>query len=80
MGAIAALEPGVQRKWIRALTQAVQAVQKQGYFPVLLCSEAARALVKSSSEREIPDLVVMSVPEIASDIQVESIGEIRIEE
>ncbi|HRV27437.1 MAG TPA: flagellar biosynthesis protein FlhA [Spirochaetia bacterium] len=80
MGAIAALEPGVQRKWIRALTQAVQAVQKQGYFPVLLCSEAARALVKSSSEREIPDLVVMSVPDIASDIQVESIGEIRIEE
>jgi flagellar biosynthesis protein FlhA len=80
MGALAALEPAVQRRWIRALTQAVQAIQKQGYYPVLLCSEAARALVKSSSEREIPDLVVMSVPEIVPDVQVESIGEIRIEE
>lgn len=80
MGAVAALEPGVQRKWIKALTQAVQAVQKQGFFPLLLCSEAARMLVKSSSEREIPDLVVMSVPEIVADVQVESIGEIRIEE
>ncbi len=78
-GPIAALEPAVQRQWIKALTLAVSAVQKQGLFPLILCSEAARALVKSSTEREIPDLVVISVPEIAADVQVEAIGEIRIE-
>lgn len=78
-GAISALEPAIQRQWIKALTTAVSAVQKQGHFPLILCSEAARALVKSSSEREIPDLVVMSVPEISSDVQVEAIGEIRLE-
>jgi len=78
-GAMSALEPATQRQWIKALTLAVSAVQKQGHFPVVLCSEAARALVKSSTEREIPDLVVLSVPEIVADVQVEAIGEIRIE-
>lgn len=78
-GALSALEPALQRQWIKALTLAVSAVQKQGHFPLILCSEAARALVKSSTEREIPDLVVLSVPEIVADVQVEAIGEIRIE-
>jgi flagellar biosynthesis protein FlhA len=45
-----------------------------------LCSEAARALVKGSSIREIPHLVVLSVPEVVPEITVESLGEIRIEE
>ena len=79
VGVLSALEPTIQRQWIKALTQAVSAVQKQGFFPLILCSEAARALVKSSSEREIPDLVVLSVPEIVSDVRVEAIGEIRLE-
>jgi flagellar biosynthesis protein FlhA len=78
-GSMSALEPALQRQWIKALMLAVTAVQKQGFFPLILCSEAARALVKASTEREIPDLVVMSVPEIVADVQVEAIGEIRIE-
>jgi flagellar biosynthesis protein FlhA len=57
----------------------VAAVQEQGWLPVVLCSEAARYLVKSSTEREIPDLTVLSIPEIASDITVESVGEIKPE-
>ena len=55
------------------------AVQAKGWFPVILCSEAARALVKSSTEREIPDLVVLSVPEIVAEAKVEAVGEIRLE-
>jgi flagellar biosynthesis protein FlhA len=78
-GAIAALEPSLQRQWIKALSRAVPAVQQKGWFPVILCSEAARALVKSSTEREIPDLVVLSVPEIVTDVRVEAVGEIKLE-
>ena len=63
----------------RLRARAVPAVQQKGWFPVILCSEAARALVKSSTEREIPDLVVLSVPEIVSDVRVEAVGEIRLE-
>jgi flagellar biosynthesis protein FlhA len=78
-GAVSALEPSLQRQWIKALTRAVPAVQQKGWFPVILCSEAARALVKASTEREIPDLVVLSVPEIVTDVRVEAIGEIKLE-
>ena len=37
-------------------------------------------MIKNSTDREIPDLVVLSIPEIAKDIQVEVIGEIRLEQ
>lgn len=78
-GSVAALEPAVQRAWIKALSRSIAAVQERGLVPVVLCSEAARPLVKSSSEREIPELVVLSVPEIVSDATVEAVGEIRLE-
>ncbi len=79
-GPIAALEPVIQRGWIRSLSRSVAAVQQAGYLPIILCPEEARILIKSSTEREIPDLVVLSVPEIANEIKVESLGEIKLEE
>lgn len=78
-GPIVALEPAEQRSWIRSLTRSVSSVQQAGYLPIILCPEEARILVKSSTEREISELVVLSVPEIANDIKVEAIGEIKKE-
>jgi flagellar biosynthesis protein FlhA len=78
-GVVAALEPTLQRQWIKALTKAVSAVQQKGWLPIVLCSEGARALVKASTERELPDLVVLSVPEIVADARVEAVGEIKVE-
>jgi flagellar biosynthesis protein FlhA len=79
-GVIPALKPDVQRKWITALSNAARNVGQQGFSPVVLCSETARPLVKQSSKRDIPDLVVLSVPEIASEVRVDSLGEIRLED
>jgi flagellar biosynthesis protein FlhA len=79
-GIVPALQPDVQRKWINALLNAVQQARSQGVFPIILCSEAARPLVKASAQRDLPDLVVLSAPEIVSEVKVESIGEISIEE
>ena len=79
-GAIAALPPDVQRAWMQAVAQATQRQQQQGYPALVLCSEAARPLVRQNTRREMPDLAVLSIPEIASDIRVESMGEIRLEE
>jgi flagellar biosynthesis protein FlhA len=78
-GVISALDPPVQRNWIGVLSRAVSAVREQGWLPVILCSEQARYLVKSSCNRELPDLTVLSVPEIVSDIVLEAVGEIRLE-
>ena len=79
-GIVPALQPEMQRRWVNSLLNAVQQARNQGVFPVVLCSEAARPLVKASAERELPDLVVLSAPEIIPEVRVESIGEISIEE
>ena len=80
-GPMAALEPSEQRMWIRSLIQAVTTMQKSGFLPIVLAPEAsARILIKNSTDREIPDLVVLSIPEISKDIQVEVIGEIKLEQ
>lgn len=76
---IAALEPRLHRAWINAVANAFQSVQSKGYYPIILTSEAARALVRSSTEREFPELAVLSVPEIASGYKVEALGEINVE-
>jgi flagellar biosynthesis protein FlhA len=78
-GVVSAMDPPARAAWIKALSRSVAAVQDQGWLPVVLCSEAARHLVKSSTERELPDLVVLSVPEVAPDITVEAVGEITVE-
>ena len=46
---------------------------------MILCSEAARSLVKSSTSRELPELTVLSVQEIVNEVTVEAVGEVKIE-
>ncbi len=79
-GVVPALKPELQRRWINALVNAVQNAQQQGELPIILCSEAARPLVKISASRQLPDLVVLSVPEIVPEVRVESLGEVAIEQ
>jgi flagellar biosynthesis protein FlhA len=76
----AALEPSLHSAWIRTLGKSVRAVSDQGYYPVILCSFQARYLVKTALNRELPEVAVISVAEIAQDYTVESIGVIRIEQ
>jgi len=78
-GAVAALRPDRRQQWIAATAKTLRAMQEQGYTPVILCSEAARALVRHSLHRDLPEVAVLSIPEIATDVQVESVGEIQIE-
>jgi flagellar biosynthesis protein FlhA len=78
-GVVSALDPASHRAWIQALSRAVSAVKEKGWTPVVLCSEQARFLVKNSSDREIPELAVLSVPEIVPDIIPEAVGVIRLE-
>ncbi|MDR0383690.1 MAG: flagellar biosynthesis protein FlhA, partial [Spirochaetaceae bacterium] len=78
-GKICALEPAVHAAWIKGLSAAIASVRAQGWSPpIILCSEQARALVKQSVERELPELVVLSVREITNDVEIEQLGEIRV--
>jgi flagellar biosynthesis protein FlhA len=73
------MDPPSHHAWIRAVSKAASAVKGKGWMPVILCSEQARFLVKNSTDRELPDLAVLSVPEIVSDIMPEAVGIIKME-
>lgn len=77
-GPIGGLEPALQHEWIAAVSASVASVQGKGFMPVILCPEEARILVKVSTEREMPNLVVLSVPEIVNDIKLDNLGEIKV--
>lgn len=77
-GPISALEPADQHNWIAAVSAAVAVAQGKGFMPVILCPEESRILIKASTEREMPNLVVLSVPEIVNDIKLENLGEIKV--
>ncbi|MDC7228590.1 MAG: flagellar biosynthesis protein FlhA [Spirochaetales bacterium] len=79
-GVMAALEPNTHRRWITAVANSVRAVEQAGVFPIILCSEAVRALVRASVKRDFPSIVVLSVPEVVSNVNVETLGEISLEE
>jgi flagellar biosynthesis protein FlhA len=78
-GVTAGLEPQLRRRWVTAVSNSVRRAQELGRRAIVLCSEAARPLVKASTQREVPYLVVMSVPEVDPEISVESLGEITWE-
>lgn len=77
-GGSPALKPETQRRFLTALANQVRAAQQAGHNPVVLSSERGRPLIKNAAARELPDLVVLSAPEIASDIRVEVVGEVRL--
>ncbi|NIZ40666.1 flagellar biosynthesis protein FlhA [Entomospira entomophila] len=78
MGPMAALHVDLHRQWLNALLSAINVVQGEGFYPIVLCSESARPLVKNSCTREAPNLAVLSILEVASDVQLEKLGEIRL--
>ncbi|MCL2762546.1 MAG: flagellar biosynthesis protein FlhA [Treponema sp.] len=78
-GVICAMDPPSQMAWVKAVSKAATAVKNRGYLPVILCSEQARLLVRNSTDRELPDLAVISVPEVTPDIIPEAVGVIRLE-
>ena len=79
-GPVCALDPPTRQAWIKAVNKAFVAVRNRGFLPVILCSEQARFLVRNSTDRELPELAVLSVQEIAQDIFPEAVGVIRLED
>lgn len=70
-----------QRNYINAMSSTIAAVRERNYMPVILCPSEVRLLVKTSIEREIPDIVVVSVGEVlaaGNEIKIETLGEINV--
>lgn len=76
-----AFDPVDGRRYIDAMSSSITAVQSRNFIPIILCPDEVRQLVKASTEREIPGLVVISISEVMSagdKIKVETIGDIDV--
>ena len=74
-----AFNPVEGRRYIEAISKSIAAISEKNYLPIVICPDEVRLLVKSSTEREIPGLVVLSFSEVAAagaGIKVERIGDI----
>ena len=78
-GPVVSIAPDAQRAWIYSLQKSFMTFHQNGYMPVLLVQQEARILVKVSTEKEFPTLAVLGYPEIPADIQVETLGVVKIE-
>ena len=77
-----ALDPVDSRKWEKAIHGAYNGMRSKGFLPVVMSASIVRRLVWNSTEREMPDIIVISDREIVSagkDIKVEVLGEIEEE-
>ena len=75
-----ALDPVDGRKWISDVSAAFAAMQERGLVPIILCPAEVRALVKASTERELPGIVVLSINELIAaenSVSIETLGEIK---
>jgi len=73
-----ALMPSLHTKWIKTLGKSLKEIRGQGYPSVILCSNIALYLVRTTIENEIPEFVVLSVDEIVRNFTLESIGVINL--
>ncbi len=72
------LSPAVVENILQSLEQNVKEVTSMGYQPVVICSPTIRAYFKKLIENKFPDVAVTSFGELPADVQIESIGKVRI--
>jgi len=78
-GYVAGLEPAYHRRFINAMANGIKEQQDLGYYPVVICSEIARPLVRSAIRKDFPSIPVLSVLEVSDDIKLDVLGSISLE-
>src|SRR5690625_366281 len=73
-----ALEPNMQETIIQNIHKEMEKVQMQHEQVVILCSPAIRMYLKQLIERVLPQIVVLSYNELASHVQVQSVGVVNV--
>ena len=73
------LPPELLQKFYVKLKEEVEKVLNVGIQPVLITSPGIRLYVRRLIENNFPNLVVISIAEIPSAVEIESLGSVRID-
>ncbi len=79
LGAYPVIEPGFARQVLDRAKEAVEKVTMRGITPVVLCSPRRRLPFNRFTERYSPGLVILSLNEGASNVEVEVVGTVVAE-
>jgi flagellar biosynthesis protein FlhA len=69
-----AIEPKKAQEILNNIVKEVERVINLGEHPIILCSPQIRSHLRKFTERQIPNLVVLSFNEVAPEIELESQG------
>ncbi|SHJ91403.1 flagellar biosynthesis protein FlhA [Paramaledivibacter caminithermalis] len=77
-GSYLSLEPSVVQVILNNLSTEIQKLVSIGEQPIVITAPIVRYYFKSLTEQSIPDLIVLSYNEIDTDVEIQSIGTVKI--
>jgi len=76
-GAFLALDPKVAQKVLLALSRQIEALNKKGHAPLVLCSPLVRPYFKRLLDKVLPNLSVISYNELDPKVEIQSAGSVK---
>jgi flagellar biosynthesis protein FlhA len=73
------MDPNSSQQFIQAVNKEVEEMSMQQQQPIILCSPTVRMYVKQLIERYMPSLPVLSYNELDAELEVQSVGVVRVE-
>ncbi|MBP0726223.1 flagellar biosynthesis protein FlhA [Bacillus sp. RG28] len=73
------MDPTMSGQFIQAVNKEVEEMTMQQQQPIILCSPTVRMYVKQLIERYMPSLPVLSYNELDAELEVQSVGVVRVE-
>lgn len=77
-GTYLSVDPSTSQRFLNSLAIEVQNLVNTGEQPIIVTAPIVRFYVKKLTEQYIPDLIVLSYNEIESDVDIQSIGMVKI--
>lgn len=79
LGSYPVLEPQMARQILNKLKESLENLTLQGLPPIVLCYSQVRLPFRRFTEKYLPNLVVLSLHEIAPNIEVEVVGTVILD-
>lgn len=73
-GSYMTLDPRILQELMQALNKEMEKMLLKGYTPVLVCAPVVRINLKRVTERQLPQLIVLSYNELVQGVQVQAVG------
>ncbi|MFC1725980.1 flagellar biosynthesis protein FlhA [candidate division KSB1 bacterium] len=80
MGTGFSLAPDVINKLYTALSKSIETLLEKGLTPIVICSPSIRQYFRRIIDPAFPNLVIISYNELTPDVQVETVGGVKINE